>query len=433
MSMHHRHRIIILLVVLMLAQPRTVFALSSTQDTDGDGIPDIQEDTDGNGIVDTGETNPMKADTDGGGESDGAEVAGKRNPLDPTDDMTYDRDGDGWANGIELLHDTDPTIADTDGDGVSDPQDAFPTNKKYSIDADANGLPDVWEAETTLATNQVPQTKASDPDNDTLTNAEELARGTDPTKADTDGDGVNDSAEIKSGQNPRENACLAYQPAPNIFTDMTNHWAIDVVENLANLHQIQSGNPIVKGYSIATKKGQDIQFKPDQSVTRFEFLKMVLASTCRKLSPFPDPDVQEFSDIPKQTQENESPDMMFRRQVIYSAAQDRVVQGYPDYSFRPNAPVTRAEAVKILSLAVKGWSGDVLDDENGKMAFIDTNSEEWYWPFLSLSVKRELVSGYPDSTFRPSEPITRAESAKIIERSIRQNPFINGYVLPEAK
>lgn len=74
----------------MLAQPRTVFALSSTQDTDGDGIPDIQEDTDGNGIVDTGETNPMKADTDGGGESDGAEVAGKRNPLDPTDDMTYD-------------------------------------------------------------------------------------------------------------------------------------------------------------------------------------------------------------------------------------------------------------------------------------------------------------------------------------------------------
>ena len=430
--MPHRLRsIIILFAVLLLATPSNVSALSSSQDTDGDGIPDVQEDASNNGIPDDGETNPLKADTDGGGESDGAEIAGKRNPLDPTDDLTADADGDGLASGIELLRGTNPKVADTDSDGINDASDAFPTDKKYSVDSDANGLPDDWETSTGLTTEVIPQSRASDPDNDTLTNVEELARGTDPLKADTDGDGVNDSAELKAGLNPRENACLAYELAPNTFADMHDHWAMNVVMNLANLHQIQNGHPIVRGYNVTTKKGEDIQFKPDQFVTRFEFLKMVLASTCRKLSPFADPDVQEFTDVPRAVQDNESADTTLKRQVIYSAAQDRIVKGYADYSFRPNAPVTRAEAVKILSLAAKGWNGDTLSTTPTEITFLDTSTDEWYWPYLELSVKRALVQGYADSTFRPNSPITRAEAAKIIEKSIRQNPFINGYVLPE--
>lgn len=422
-----------MIVVLLLCFPSHTFALSSLQDTDGDGIPDTQEDINNNGIPDPGETDPLKADTDGGGESDNAEITGKRNPLDPKDDLTADEDGDGLANGIELLKGSDPKTADTDNDGVNDNTDPFPNDKKYSLDANANGLPDEWETVTNLSTLTTPQSRTSDPDNDNLTNAEELARGTDPLRADTDSDGINDSAEIQVGQNPRENACLAYQLSPSTFKDMTSHWAKDVVTNLANLHWINSGQGIVKGYATVTPNGEETVFKPDQFVTRFELLKMVLASTCRKLSATPDADVQEFIDVPKQGTDNESPDALQKRLVIYSATHDRIVQGYADYSFKPDAPVTRAEAVKIITIAVKGWNNESLDTQPTSVTFSDTSSDQWYWPYLELSVKRELIKGYEDHTFRPSSPITRAEVSKIIEKSIRQNPFINGYVLPEER
>jgi hypothetical protein len=114
-----RRLFILLAVAFMLAATIRVdalLAIPASQDTDGDGLPDVQEDTNGNGILDTGETNPYNVDTDGGGESDGTEVAAKRNPLDQTDDLTFDADSDGWVNGIELLHSTDPKKTDTDGD-----------------------------------------------------------------------------------------------------------------------------------------------------------------------------------------------------------------------------------------------------------------------------------------------------------------------------
>jgi hypothetical protein len=62
-------------------------------------------------------------------------------------------------------------------------------------DTDADGLADTWEQ--FYFTNLV-QTATGDPDGDTLTNAEELAAGSDPTKPDTDGDTLTDSQEIKT-------------------------------------------------------------------------------------------------------------------------------------------------------------------------------------------------------------------------------------------
>jgi hypothetical protein len=43
---------------------------------------------------------------------------------------------------------------------------------------------------------------AKDPDGDGLTNAQEIALGTDPFRADTDGDGFNDGVEVTEGSNP---------------------------------------------------------------------------------------------------------------------------------------------------------------------------------------------------------------------------------------
>ncbi len=48
-----------------------------------------------------------------------------------------------------------------------------------------------------------PTNEVGDPDNDGLTNAEERFYGTDPTKADTDGDGYLDGEEVRNGYNPK--------------------------------------------------------------------------------------------------------------------------------------------------------------------------------------------------------------------------------------
>jgi hypothetical protein len=62
-------------------------------------------------------------------------------------------------------------------------------------DADADGLPDVWEQ---LYFQGLAQTATGDPDADGLTNTAEFTGGTDPSKADTDGDTLTDGAELNT-------------------------------------------------------------------------------------------------------------------------------------------------------------------------------------------------------------------------------------------
>jgi hypothetical protein len=61
-------------------------------------------------------------------------------------------------------------------------------------DSDNDGLSDDWELKFFGNLDQGP---ADDPDNDGLTNEEELLLGTDPTRPDTDGDGLTDGDEVK--------------------------------------------------------------------------------------------------------------------------------------------------------------------------------------------------------------------------------------------
>lgn len=55
----------------------------STYDTDGDGLPDLQEDVNANGQFEAGETHPLVVDTDMDGMTDGEEYQAGTNPNDP--------------------------------------------------------------------------------------------------------------------------------------------------------------------------------------------------------------------------------------------------------------------------------------------------------------------------------------------------------------
>lgn len=112
-------------------------------DSDGDTIPDGQEDLNHNGARDTDETSAALADTDGGGDNDGTEIASGTNPLAPLDDSGQDSDQDGLTNAQELGLGTNPNNPDTDGDGHNDGQEV----SAHTNPLDANDPPlTVWVA-----------------------------------------------------------------------------------------------------------------------------------------------------------------------------------------------------------------------------------------------------------------------------------------------
>ena len=228
---------------------------SSLADADGDGVNDELDaddadpcvpnaaaagcDQDGDGLDNAGEaaagTDPLNPDTDGDGESDGAEAGldtdgdgtndalesstddadsdGVADEFDAADDdacapstsaASCDQDGDGLDNAGEATAGTDPTDPDTDDDGAPDgaeaglDTDGDGTNDALEssvADLDADGVVD--EQDPANADPCVPSaaSAACDQDGDGLTNGVEAVLGTDPTNPDTDGDGEGDGAE----------------------------------------------------------------------------------------------------------------------------------------------------------------------------------------------------------------------------------------------
>jgi outer membrane protein OmpA-like peptidoglycan-associated protein len=117
-------------------------------------------------------TNPLKADSDGDGLSDGDEYLKYK-----TDPMKMDTDADGLNVGDEILkYKTDPLKADTDGDGLNDGDEVL----KYKTDP-----------------------LKADTDGDGLNDGDEVLKyKTDPLKADTDGGTVNDGTEVARSTDP---------------------------------------------------------------------------------------------------------------------------------------------------------------------------------------------------------------------------------------
>ena len=84
-----------------------------------------------------------------------------------------------------------------------------------------------------------------------------------------------------------------------------------------------------------------------------------------------------------------------------------VINGYTDGTFRPNAPITRAELATIIARFAKL-------DVNTK-TFSDINGH-WAQKNIELAAGNGWINGYEDGTFRPNNNITRAETFAMINR-----------------
>lgn len=103
--------------VVMASRVLDFYNCYTTQDSDGDGLSDYDE-------VYVYFSDPLDADTDGGGIMDGEEIAGwgaNNEPSDPLYRSDDDSDGDGLVNNDEIsIHGTDPFDPDTDDGGTYD-------------------------------------------------------------------------------------------------------------------------------------------------------------------------------------------------------------------------------------------------------------------------------------------------------------------------
>lgn len=100
----------------------------------------------------------------------------------------------------------------------------------------------------------------------------------------------------------------------------------------------------------------------------------------------------------------------FNYDAISYVEGQKIVNGYPDGSFKPDNTVNRAEFTKIIVGALVNAD----DLERGLRCFGDVDSSQWYAPYVCEAKIRGWIGGYPDKTFRPTQPISFVEAAKIL-------------------
>ncbi|TSC80355.1 MAG: putative S-layer protein [Candidatus Peregrinibacteria bacterium Gr01-1014_25] len=176
--------------------------------------------------------------------------------------------------------------------------------------------------------------------------------------------------------------------APDPFTDVpSKHPNGTAIEYLRV-------NNVVRGYGDGT-------FKPEARINRAEFLQIIT-------NPFLLSDVR-TQECVRENIVNQSKETVFYSDVakdawfaspVCIATVQKIVNGYPDGTFRPGNYVTFVEAAKIVA----GISG-----------FLTTPSQDepWYAPYI-----RKLSDGHaiPTTISTLDEVITRGEMAEMLWR-----------------
>jgi hypothetical protein len=140
---------------------------------------------------------------------------------------------------------------------------------------------------------------------------------------------------------------------------------------------------------------EDGTFRPEVSITRGQLAKLVsnAAGYDEGVSG------QTFTDVP--------PGSTFYLYIERIAARG-VVGGYEDGTFRPSGLATRGQIAKIVSNAA-GFS----EMPEGQ-TFSDVGTADPFYPYVERLASRGIIGGYADNTFRPGNPATRGQVAKMI-------------------
>lgn len=174
--------------------------------------------------------------------------------------------------------------------------------------------------------------------------------------------------------------------ASQVFTDIEAHWAKSQITDWV-------GKGLIKGYS-------DGSFKPDNNITRAEFMAMV-----NRAFGYEKKDIVTFKDVPTGAWYYE--EMAKARAAGY-------ISGYEDGTIRPDNPITRAEAAAII-MQIKGLAANPGTAEK----FTDASEIPiWSRGAVGAVAAAKIMNGYPDGSFKAGNTITRAEAVVALNRAL---------------
>lgn len=181
-----------------------------------------------------------------------------------------------------------------------------------------------------------------------------------------------------------------------VLSDISGHWAESRIKEAIKLG-------FVSGYNDGT-------FKPDRTITRAEFATILNnAMNIENIVSI------KLSDV-------------YTKDWYYNQVQKSVAvgffSGYQDNTFRPNNPITRQEAAKVINGAIT--AGNI--DGDGAINLKDYNSiQEWAKSSVNLAYNKSYIMGYPDKTYKPTRALTRAEAVKIIYEILDNENIEHGF------
>ncbi|WP_083703397.1 S-layer homology domain-containing protein [Aedoeadaptatus urinae] len=155
---------------------------------------------------------------------------------------------------------------------------------------------------------------------------------------------------------------------------------------------------------LAYMKGYpDLTFGPDRNMTRAEVTMMF----ARLLKDRPEANkvyAMPYSDVTKAD--------WYAYAVSYMT-ENKLIMGYPDGTFKPNSPISRAEFAAIASRFDQLKPGLSLP-------FNDVAKGHWAYDVIASAANKGWVNGYPDGSFKPENKITRAEVVSTTNRMLNR-------------
>ena len=180
--------------------------------------------------------------------------------------------------------------------------------------------------------------------------------------------------------------------------EIENYTYVDYTESIEYIYSHKDLTYII-GYP-------DESVRPDASMTRAE-----AATVFYRLYDGEYPAFQRR--MSNGTFEDVKTDYWFYKEVetLYNIG---IVDGTDEHKFSPDAPVTRAEFAVIAARFAD------LDYEGGNI-FDDVPNGHWAYSYINAAANAGWVKGYPDGSFRPDEPISRAEVVRLVNGMINRS------------
>lgn len=94
-----------------------------------------------------------------------------------------------------------------------------------------------------------------------------------------------------------------------------------------------------------------------------------------------------------------------------------IVNGYPDGTFRPNQPITRAEFATLITDAFANRT-----TQRGEINFEDVPSNFWAQDAIRTAYQKGFLTGYPGQVFRPQETLPRSQAFVALASGMNLSP-----------